>query len=192
MSVILIADKNSTWLELHRQAILELQSRNWTIVSVGLDSSGLHAETEDYIIYQEAASKGWFIVSRDNDFFEVARTAKARNQTMTDVLIVPDALNHAKPIFKSISDILSFGHKGETADIRVSRIEEFVSLEILDYMDASSQIVIAKAKKQAIPSIALSTVAAYIAKYEIDLKAEKIWRRQQKKKQADGSDATPF
>ena len=163
-AVILVVDKNSTWLEKRPVAVEAAARRGWRIVAIGEQSSGLHRETPDDVIYRTATEKGWRVVTRDRDFIDIAQSAMAKSETMTDVYLAWDVVVDAEQLYRAIEKAIRDGHAGEAAAARVTNIELYLASDYRAFCEAKRAVIRAEGTRRQPPAAALQVIADYVAR----------------------------
>ncbi|MBC7531849.1 MAG: DUF5615 family PIN-like protein [Oligoflexus sp.] len=82
LSRVLIADQNSHIFE-RKENIALAAKHGFEIVCVGRQSSGLINKTPDPIIYAHAVEHKMIVITKDDDFLDIARDAYAKNPEKT-------------------------------------------------------------------------------------------------------------
>ena len=185
MDIILLADKNTTWLETHDDALQAIRKRGWQIKSVGLPSSNLDETTPDTKIYEASARNNWIIITRDRDFYDVAKTARLNQKLMTDVAFISVFMDRGEPVIMALEKMLNLGHLPENKIDRITNLEHYLDDDFKQYHNSAKAITIAKSTLRPQQQSHQDIVNDYLMRHNIDLQLEKNLRRANKLKDKD-------
>ncbi len=162
LRTILICDKNSQWIETRNENRSLAQNYGYRIISVGMPSSGLDRATPDPEIYRIAAENSWQIITHDDDFMDVVRTALATDPNkMTDVFWYWDEVKSAKEIFILVDKASRGELDSEPGLPRFYDTYRWFPRQYQEYLVHVRSLLISKAKKRPLTPEQLGKVAYY-------------------------------